>query len=264
MAIKYIYHTADWHLMPHNKHENFIEATNLFVDDIKLNGLQYDEAIICVLGDLFNEPTSLTIEMYDIMIDLLHNLIELHPVIIIGGNHDINVKNVNNVDIISPIVSAIRHPHLHYLKESKVYELYGINFANYSIFEPTIKPIITTNENLTVGLYHGQIQGAEVDGESVFNEKMKDFNINLSYFDGCAIVLMGDIHQAQAIISDNIIAAYCGSLFQQHYKESISNHGYLLWDLYNKSFVLKTIPSPHIYYKYSFDKNTNEFTLLNK
>ena len=39
------------------------------------------------------------------------------PLIIIAGNHDANLNNAQRMDALTPIVNALDHPNLLYIKE---------------------------------------------------------------------------------------------------------------------------------------------------
>ena len=58
--------------------------------------------------------------------------------------------------------------------------------------------------------------------------------------------MLGDIHKYQYLNKEKTIA-YCGSLVQQNYGESINSHGMLLWDLRSKTSKLIEVPNDYIY-----------------
>ncbi len=40
-----------------------------------------------------------------------------------AGNHDCNLNNTSRQDSIEPVIRALAHPNLHYLKESGIYDI---------------------------------------------------------------------------------------------------------------------------------------------
>ena len=60
-------------------------------------------------------------ELIDQLSRLFKNLGDICPTIIIIGNHDCNLNNLNRMDCLTPIVDNLNHPNLHYLKRTGVY-----------------------------------------------------------------------------------------------------------------------------------------------
>ncbi len=99
------------------------------------------------------------------------------------------------MDSISPIVDAISNDNVSYLTESKGYEDDNIVWCVYSIFEENERPDIDSirkefgKDKSYVGLYHAPVNGAI----TAIGYEFEDHN-DLEQFDGCDMVLMGDIH----------------------------------------------------------------------
>lgn len=56
---------------------------------------------------------------------------------------------------------------------------------------------------------------------------------------------------------------YCGSLIQQNFGENVSKHGFLLWDVENKTYTEHDVENKYPYYQFkitSIDdlENNNE------
>jgi DNA repair exonuclease SbcCD nuclease subunit len=58
-------------------------------------------------------------------------------------------------------------------------------------------------------------------------------------------------------IKKKILKAYPGSLIQQDFGESVSNHGYLLWDVKTKTPKEINIDSKYGFYKFKLNSITN-------
>ena len=52
-------------------------------------------------------------------------------------------------------------------------------------------------------------------------------------------------------------AAYCGSLIQQNYGETVPDHGYLMWDLGNKTVRAFDVPNHHSYHTVKVGSDTD-------
>jgi len=158
--IKRIYHTADWHLYSNKRHEEFIEAIELFTQSIlkeqsKLN-LEYKEQLIVISGDLFHDYNIPSNEANLIMINTLDSLAKICRVVIIIGNHDLNHTNLSQLDTITPIITAMNNPNIFFYKESKCYVMDNIVFCVYAFLEKNIRPyrIIYNNESIRIHTYN--------------------------------------------------------------------------------------------------------------
>ena len=98
----------------------------------------------------------MTPEVIEMTQTFLKNLSDLLPTIMIPGNHDANLNNPNRLDALSPIVNALNHPNLHYLKDDGVWKMGGISFSHSSVFGDS-KKIIPSEEvhgDYKIALYH--------------------------------------------------------------------------------------------------------------
>ena len=50
-------------------------------------------------------------------LSIIQEQADICPLVIIAGNHDANLNNLNRMDVLTPIVENLNHPNLHYLKE---------------------------------------------------------------------------------------------------------------------------------------------------
>ena len=105
------------------------------------------------------------------------------------------------MDSLSPIVDALNHPNLFYLKDYGLYGFGNICINNYSVFDSSDKylkgidiPKIYRNQyEYFVATYHGQVDGAMTD----IGFKLVNPTVTIDMFDNHDIVLMGDIHANQ-------------------------------------------------------------------
>lgn len=233
---------SDIHIRLTKRHDEYKEVFNRLYSDLKV--IDEDVAIF-ILGDVVNSKIDLSPECVNLAAELLFNLAEIRPTVLIAGNHDTNLTNKNRMDSLSPIVSALNHDNLFYLKESGLYALGNICINNYGVFDTPDKyikgseiPKIYRNEyEYFVALYHGTVDGARTDlGFALSNPSIKN-----DTFDGHDIALLGDIHMIQDLqtYDENISKPaihYCGSLIQQKHDESLTGHGYSYWDLKKRDY----------------------------
>lgn len=264
--IKKIFHTADWHLKLNEKnHPIFKQAIeNLYLDILSKKEalkLDYFEGLIVIVGDLFDARNKTTNETTYIMGEAIRKLASLFRVYIVAGNHDLDVENISAMDSITPVVELLNMDTVFYLKESKIYEVDNILFANFSIFDNYSRPKINGKDFLEidpsnlknktiVGLYHAPLEGTKADNNQYINY---DLSFPPSHFQGCDIVMMGDIHTRQELIDCGATFVYPSSLYQISYGEKVNNQGYALWDIQTYTYEFVTLPSPVKMYKCKFE-----------
>ena len=117
-----------------------------------------------------------------------------------------------------------------------------------------------------VGIIHGEVNGATSP-----NNRISENGLDPSIFDKCDFVIAGHIHKFQEIKKNNTKIVYCSSLKQQNFGETVSGHGFVLWNLNNvDEYTYEFIETPnteHCYYKFSInnieDIETNKEILVN-
>lgn len=270
--IKKIIHVADIHIRTYRMHEEYEEVFNKFYELCKeeLTDLTHNEARIVVVGDLVHQKITISNEQLMLSCDFLQKLSEIAPVIVVAGNHDLLENNKDRLDSITPIVKLLNNPNIHYYKESLCYEDSNIIWCNYSIFEENKRPDIEgfksendTTDKKMVGLFHGPLIGASTDIGYEF-----EHGTALEHFDGCDMVLLGDIHKIQEFNYRGIPIKYSGSLIQQNFGESITNHGFSVWDIETKTNKHIEVPSDFGFFQFKIssvdDIQDNKEILTNK
>ena len=107
----------------------------------------------------------MTPEVIEMTQTFLKRLSDLLPTILIPGNHDANLNNPSRMDALTPIVNAINHKNLHYLKDSGVWQIGGISFSHTSVFGDS-KNIIKSNDvsgDYKIALYHGPVNNVKTE-----------------------------------------------------------------------------------------------------
>ena len=229
--IKKIYHLADVHIRNLKRHKEYREVFSHLYEYI--SSTMDDKSIIVVAGDIVHAKTDMTPEVIEMTQTFLKSLADMLPTIIIPGNHDANLNNHSRLDALSPIVNALNHPNLHYLKDDGVWKMGGISFSHSSIFSES-KGIIPSEEvsgDYKIALYHAPVD--RVKTEHGFEIENK--NVNVESFDGYDLVLLGDIHVPNQSLNSEGTIKYCGSTIMQNHSEAkYPEHGILVWDIDSK------------------------------
>lgn len=188
-------------------------------------------------------------------------LIRRNGLISICGN--CTLSNKNRLDSLTPIVDALNHPNLFYLRDTGLYAIGDILFNNMSVFSDVSEyitydkvPQIYKNEYVHhIALYHGPVNSALTDlGFYLVNKAMP-----VEMFDGHHIALLGDIHKKQDLQHfDNLgckpAVHFVGSFIQQSHGESIDGHGFSLWDLKTKTYTHTNIPNDYGFFTVEVNK----------
>lgn len=264
--IKKIFHTADWHLRNLDRHEEFLESFDLFINSIQSFGLDFDEAIICATGDFFDNHEQVSNEANDLMIQCFKKAIKIHPMIVIVGNHDLP-KNRERLDAITPIVKAINNSNLKFSKKSEIFEFKGINFVHYCFLDNFSVRCPSDKNGLYVGLYHALLQNCKNPLDWGFEKKMETYGVGINLFENCDVVLMGDVHFPQEIKHKEYSAYYCGSLYQQNFGEYVNKHGYGVLDINTLNYDFVELNNSYGKYKIKIssieDLDAEQLDILN-
>ena len=164
-------------------------------------------------------------------------------------------NNKDRVDSLTPVIDKRTYSDkVSYFKDSKCYLDDNIVWCVYSIFEENERPDIESarkeygDDKKYIGLYHAPVTGAITSIGFEFEE-----STNLSQFESCNAVLMGDIHHRQNFTYKGINITYPGSLIQQDFGERVSGHGYLIWDVENLEYTEHDIKSNYGYYVFKIN-----------
>ena len=234
-----IAHISDIHWRGMQRHNEYTEAFEDFFK--KMEELCPD--LIVVGGDIVHSKTQgITPELVERLGWWFQKLANW-PTVVILGNHDGLIHNKSRLDAISPIVAALNHHNIHFLKDSGNYMIEGINFANFSCFDEEnwhkCKP---DPDMINIALYHGAVGGSLLDtGMPVEGE------VTVDIFRPYDFSMLGDIHRQQFLDNDTRIA-YPGSTIQQNYGEDVDK-GFLFWriksrDEYRVNFIKIKNPRP--------------------
>ncbi len=256
MGIKKIIHCSDIHIKNFLRHEEYAIQLTKFIEKCKeiTRDLEKEEVRILISGDIIHQKNQISPELITFVATFLRQLQDIGKVIVIAGNHDLIVNNQSRKDAISSIFETAQFENTFLLDMELNYQSGyiiddNITWALYSIYDDFNKPNIeeAKNEypnNTIIGLYHGMIIGSKF-----FNGSVADCGLDSKHFDGCDMVMAGDIHKHQEITFHDVSIVYPSSLIQQNYGETITQHGFVLWDIENKTKEFIELTSDYGMYK---------------
>lgn len=191
---------------------------------------------IVVAGDVFDSKISITNEAHLAVDWFFKKLDNLCKTIVIAGNHDMAMNNLQRVDSLSTLFEIGNYKNIIYLDKELQYKSgcyidNNVVWCLYSSFSgfstPDIKSIKIQNPKHTyVGLIHGEVNGASTATNHVTVD-----SLDASVFEECDFVIAGHIHKRQEIKKNGVKIVYCSSITQKNFGETVSGHGFVLWDL---------------------------------
>lgn len=238
--IKKIIHIADVHVRNFQRLEEYTAKLNELNENIEKITKEYrnDEVRIVISGDITHNKLNVSNELIAFVSSWIRELEKFGKVIVISGNHDVMVGNMSRIDTLTAIFTASKFSNAIHLDsylgyDSGIVPDDNVCWALYSIFSDFKKPNIEQAkkdfpDNKIIGLYHGTIVGAALNNGTVV-----DSGVDGDVFSGCDVVMAGDIHKRQEIKRGDVKIVYPGSLIQQTFGETVTQHGFVVWDLEN-------------------------------
>jgi DNA repair exonuclease SbcCD nuclease subunit len=257
--VECIVHVADVHIRLTKRHEEYREAFDKLYSEVKKTP---ENTIVIIVGDLCHSKVDLGPECVQLMSEFLKTLADIRPTILVAGNHDCLLTNAARLDSLTPIVNALNHSNLFYLKESKLYGFANILINNMCIFTDhtefvkmkDVSKKIKTEFDTKIALFHGGVLNAKTD----IGYTITDKRITNEMFDGHDMALLGDIHMMQDLqqydrVNEKPIIRFVGSLIQQNHGEALTGHGICLWDVKNRAYKHVEIANDYGYFTIDID-----------
>ena len=244
--LKYIHHISDIQIRNLKRHREYEEVFERTYEEVKKHK---NNAVAYIGGDIAHSKTDMSPELIDQLSRLFKNLSDICPTIIIAGNHDCNLNNRSRMDCLSPIVDNLKHPNLHYLKDTGVYKCADVSFVVWDVWDNK-KDYIKAKDvegDTKIVLFHGTVDKCQTD----LGFRLPS-DVKITQFRGYDLGLLGDIHKRQHLNKSETIS-YCGSLVQQNHGEGLS-HGYLLWDVPTRKSKYIEILNDYGYYTLDINK----------
>lgn len=238
---------ADIHARLYKRHAEYQAVFNKFFNWIDANKKEGD--VIFLGGDIVHSKTDMSPELIQIVSKFFKDCADRLPTILILGNHDLNLQNPNRLDALTPIVDSLNHGNLYYWKDTGVYKYGGIQFSVMSVLGKPQDWIWTDQmeDGYKIALHHGALNTARTD----LNYRISNDLVTPEKFSKFDLTLLGDIHQFQYLNEEKTIA-YPSSTIQQNFGESLHNHGFIVWNLEDKSSEFIELENDYGYYTFEF------------
>ena len=242
--IKVVIQIADVHIRNYQRLEEYSEQLEQVVNKCKEIASNYDkdEVRIVICGDLVHSKNTISNELIVFASFFLRQLEEIARVIVIAGNHDLIVENQTRTDTLTALFDTANFENCIFLDAELDYKSgcaidNNIVWCLYSIYEDFLRPttIEETKEkhpnSKFIGLFHGQVIGSTLN-----NGYVSDSGLDGDAFEGCDCVMAGHLHKRQVLKRGNTEIVYPSSLIQQTYGETISQHGFAVWNIENMTY----------------------------
>ena len=257
----YIIHIADIHIPNKTDRKEEYEQIfeNLKIELVKDKSIKKKNIAIVIAGDIFDKaradgmlsPNAISLFKNN----LINNLRDFGPIIIIPGNHDNNITYQSDydntkIDSLKSIINNIKgeNKEIFYISETGRFKLGNLILYHISVFDidkidkpgeyserlKILNRISRLNgkeyeEKKHVGLIHCGIENNKIQNGYV----LKDCAYKISDLDYLDIVCLGDTHEHQ-FLGEKKNLGFPSSLIQQNFGESLNNHGLIKWDLDKK------------------------------
>ena len=278
MAVKKIIACADVHFRNLEGLDELQETLNIFLDkcrEIVAEEKSPDDVRIVVAGDIFESKINISNESNIAVGWFFRELNSICKTIVIAGNHDLVLYNLQRVDSLSPLFQIGEFNNVVYLDaeldyQSGCYVDDNIVWCLYSIFNDFDRPEIDEMkirypDHKFVGVFHGDVNGAVN-----FAGRTTENGIDAGVFEGLDFVIAGHIHKRQEIKKNGVKVVYCSSIKQKDFGETVNQHGFVLWKLTPKTntYEFIDIENPKTgFYKFKIDSikdiEENKEELLN-
>jgi DNA repair exonuclease SbcCD nuclease subunit len=255
--IKKVIHIADIHIRMFQRLEEYNEQLNKFIEKCReiTEGLENHEVRILIAGDLLHNKNQISAEQISFASTFIRELQTIGEVRLFSGNHDLVVDNSTRMDAMTALFQTAGFDNALFIDSYLGYESGilvddNITWALYSIFDGFRRPDIEkareeNPNNPIIGLFHGTVIGSTLD-----NGTIMDYGIDGNIFDGCDYVMAGDIHKRQELKRGDTVIVYPGSLIQQNFGETVTKHGFTVWDIENNTHEHIDLDSEYNLYKF--------------
>ena len=242
---RYIIHLADIHIRLQKRHEEYRTVFSRLYNYCRDFVNEHPDTLIYIAGDVAHSKTDMSPEQINLIQDFFKSLANITDTIVIAGNHDMNLNNKTRLDALEPIINALDHKSLFYLKNNGVYEFGNLYFNVMGVSDKPVNFINASdipNDKIKIALHHGAVNLASTSvGFQLTND-----HVNTKTFEGHHLTLLGDIHKFQYLNEERTIA-YASSLIQQNFGETLDFHGLLLWDINTKESKFVEIENDYGY-----------------
>jgi DNA repair exonuclease SbcCD ATPase subunit len=244
----FIYHLSDIHITNYKRTEEYEQVFKTLYNTIA--SYKDKNKIIVITGDTYNDKCRISPESLILFQNLLITLSKLGKIIIIDGNHDININNdMHESSIYASIKNLKTKKNIYYLHDDNLSVKIGkINFVLTPMTHNVTK-INKVDDEYYIALYHGTLYKTQLA-----NYEITDSKIKAQDFKDYDITMLGDVHKHQYLNKQKTVA-YASSLIQQNYGESVDKHGLIRWNVKTKASEFIEIHNDVAYVKCSITDN---------
>jgi len=251
MPLKYIFHLSDIHIRNgdnvnsrYEEYNNVINNTIISINEqINIMKINFDDFIIIISGDIFHNRYNASNYGLLLFKHLIKSLTKIGRLIIFEGNHERLIDN--NPSLITSLNFDINN--LTVLNESQTLIIDDIGFSYLSLFDTMNSTKLTGRKDILpefpkikedvkykIALFHGTFVSCKLFNGDIIRED-ENLTYPLELIEDFDYAILGDIHKRQIFNYKNkVIGGYSSSLIQQTFGENLIEHGYLIWNLYNK------------------------------
>lgn len=122
--IKLVIHCADIHIRNVQRHEEYAQQLERFVEKCKEIAAPYDkdEVRIVIAGDLVHSKNQISNELIVFASVFLRKLEQIAKVIVISGNHDLVVDNQSRTDTLTALFETARFSNCYFFDKMLGYK----------------------------------------------------------------------------------------------------------------------------------------------
>lgn len=243
--IQKIVHFSDLHIRLFKDHELYRGILNDMFNKFK----EIAPDRIVFTGDLVHSKNQMTPELIEFVAWTLTECSKIAKTVLIIGNHDFLENNMSRLDALTPIIDSLENDNIVYYKNRGVYQDDNIDWVVYSLMDHNIPPDIEKSNRKKIGLFHGPVQGLTTDIGYKF-----DTGFEVDKFNGCDLVLCGDIHKRQVFNIPGGKKAYMvGSTIQQNFGETINKHGFGIYNVIDDVYEFADLINPKPFLAFAID-----------
>lgn len=233
---------SDIHIPNFNGLEDLKETLQKFVEECKKiveEEGDKSKVRIVVCGDLVDKKLEVSNETMIMLYWFLSELGKVAKTVVIIGNHDMLMNNTDRVDSLTPIFEIGKLSNVVYLDKeldfkSGCYKDDNVVWCLYSSYDafntPDIESFKVKSRSKAPLSYVGLIH-TDINGAITVTNFVTENGIDPKVFENCDFVIAGHIHKRQEIKKNGVKIVYCSSIRQKDFGESITGHGYVLWDI---------------------------------
>jgi len=241
-----IAHLSDIHVQTQRR-EEFSAVFSSLRDRLLSESPPID--VIAVTGDVYDKKNPTPLNSSDVEA-LLKMLSAIAPVVMIPGNHDLNMRNRDTADALGELMKerwgASPPSGITYISTSGIHKTHGITWLaampddKNGLPDPDIIP--TDDRSPLVVLIHETVVGCSYANGTLAERGGVSRGYLSAIADKCrsrpnpsCAILLGDIHLRQQVHfkgdGERACAWYAGSTICLNLGESHLAHGYLVWDI---------------------------------